>query len=613
MKKKGVSLSAKFVMMISVSTLFLIIAVAVSTRIIVTYELTDYIASDVKQKSAVLLDEVDAKKKRALTALNIIAAISDTGDAAQNADFARAETIVRTFHNSTDIDFCFITDTKGEIVASSNPLVKRGSSFAGQTAVSKALEGTRSSGIEITPDNPFVIMAGMPIYSSKSGSIAGTLICGYILSSNAFVDEQKKALGCEVTLFKNNERVSTTIIKDDKRLTGTRLEHAEIIDTVLGRGKNFYGAATILGIPYQTAYLPIVCADDSIGGILFIGQRSEVIDALVLTLLSTQTPVLAAIALIAVILLLITTRSILTRRLNEVISRIKDISEGDGDLTARIPVTTNDEIGIFCEYFNHFVEKIQEMVGDVQEGMGALSESITQIVSGNTDLSQRTSSQAASLEEIASTLEQTAATIAQNADNASSARNLAQGSSDAAQQGGVLVAMAVEAINEINESSKKISEILTVINEISFQTNLLALNAAIEAAHAGSIGKGFAVVAGEVKNLAQRSGEAAKEISELIGDSTAKIERGTELVRKSGESLNIIVDSAKKVNSAVAEIAVSSQEQRLSINQINDVVANLDSATQQNAALVEQTAAAAEEMANQSQNLLNKMNRFKVN
>ncbi|HOO70924.1 MAG TPA: methyl-accepting chemotaxis protein [Spirochaetota bacterium] len=285
----------------------------------------------------------------------------------------------------------------------------------------------------------------------------------------------------------------------------------------------------------------------------------------------------------------------------------------DGNLVARYNGRqSQDEIGDISRAMNHTLEQFERLISEVIVSSQNLAQAVEQISSGNQNLSQRTSEQASSLEEIASTIEEATAAINQNADNSVEAKTLSEKSSDLAVEGGKLVNEAVDSINEINETSKKIGEIITVVNEISFQTNLLALNAAVEAARAGEQGRGFAVVAGEVRNLAQRSGSAAKEIGELIKNSVNMIENGTEKVNRSGEALEEIIKSVRNVSQVIAEITEASNEQKSGIQQINIAITEMDSMTQQNAALVEETASASEEMANQAQELLAMMKRFQV-
>lgn len=286
-----------------------------------------------------------------------------------------------------------------------------------------------------------------------------------------------------------------------------------------------------------------------------------------------------------------------------------------GDLTvdvSNIYKKRKDEIGTLSRALDRMSSDLNQLISNIIISSRNLSQAVGEIASGNQNLSQRVSEQASSLEEIASTVEEANATTKQNADNSQEANNLASNTFTLAEDGGKVSEEAVEGINEISDVSKKIGDITSVINEISFQTNLLALNAAVEAARAGEAGRGFAVVAGEIRNLAQRSGNAAKEIETLITETIRKIENGSGLVIKSGDSLKGIIDSIKKVRNIVEEISQASVEQKQGMDQISVAVTEMDNMTQQNAALVEETASASEEMANQAQELLELTKRFKV-
>jgi methyl-accepting chemotaxis protein len=283
-----------------------------------------------------------------------------------------------------------------------------------------------------------------------------------------------------------------------------------------------------------------------------------------------------------------------------------------GDLTSDIQVTSKDETGQLMQALKDMNDSLVGIVGNVRQGTDTIATASSQIAAGNHDLSSRTEQQASSLEETAASMEELTSTVKQNADNARQANQLAVSASGVAVKGGSVVAEVVGTMGAINASSRKIVDIIGVIDGIAFQTNILALNAAVEAARAGEQGRGFAVVAAEVRNLAQRSAAAAKEIKTLIGDSVDKVEEGSKQVAEAGRTMDEIVDSVKRVTDIMAEITAASQEQTSGIEQINQAITQMDQVTQQNAALVEEAAAAASSLQEQASGLSQVVSVFRL-
>ncbi len=285
----------------------------------------------------------------------------------------------------------------------------------------------------------------------------------------------------------------------------------------------------------------------------------------------------------------------------------------DGNLMQRITLDgMSGEIRDLCSGVNVLVDTMAAVVGQIQASTETINTAAREIATGNSDLSARTEQQAASLEETASSMEELTSTVKQNAENARQANQLALGASDVAIKGGQVVGQVVSTMSAINDSSRKIVDIISVIDGIAFQTNILALNAAVEAARAGEQGRGFAVVAAEVRSLAQRSASAAKEIKTLIGDSVEKVDVGARLVEQAGKTMDEVVTSVKRVTDIMAEISAASQEQSTGIDQVNQAITQMDQVTQQNAALVEEASAAARSMEDQARSLAAAVSTFTV-
>ena len=314
--------------------------------------------------------------------------------------------------------------------------------------------------------------------------------------------------------------------------------------------------------------------------------------------------------LVVIVAVWLNIKQTLISPLNRLIDNIRHIASGD--LVKRIEVQGTNEMGELADSLRHMQGELVRTVGDVRNGANAIYSGASEIAMGNNDLSSRTEQQAASLEETAASMEQLTATVKQNAENARQASHLALSASETAQKGGKVVDNVVQTMRDIASSSQKIADIISVIDGIAFQTNILALNAAVEAARAGEQGRGFAVVAGEVRNLAQRSAQAAREIKSLIEDSVGRVEVGSTLVESAGETMGEIVNAVTRVTDIMGEIASASDEQSRGIDQVGLAVAEMDRVTQQNASLVEESAAAAAALVDQASRLTQAVAVFRI-
>ena len=396
---------------------------------------------------------------------------------------------------------------------------------------------------------------------------------------------------------------STDVTLRNQTLTRTEFEAAALKVQALVRRPTLASGVYEVAVPVR--------AQSNRLGVLRIGVSTEEITAMARGAAWTFSGV-GLLALVLGVGVYVYVARLLVRPLRQAAQRLRELAAGEADLTVRLEAPSEDETGQLARSLNTFLDNMHRLVRQIREASAQVGTAAEQLSEASQQFSTGSQEQASSLEETAASLEELTGTVRQNAANAQEASRLAVESRDTAEMGGQVVAEAVTAMQEITRAARKIAEIIAVIDDIAFQTNLLALNAAVEAARAGEQGRGFAVVAAEVRNLAQRSAEAAKQIKALIQDSVAKIEDGAGLVNKSGQTLQAIVGSVKQVTTIVTDIASASREQAVGIDQVNRAVTHMDQVVQSVAAQTEELTSTAETLAAQSGELQDLVGRFRL-
>lgn len=436
------------------------------------------------------------------------------------------------------------------------------------------------------------------------------MIGDYVINGNhELPDKVQEICGGTATIFMHNERIATNVRKEDgARAVGTTLKGVAY-DTIFREHRSYRGEADILGVPYFTAYDPIKDRNGNIVGVLYTGiTRSEFFQRYDRLKIHVTVVALLFVAVICMLLNVVISRMI-TRPLTRVADTIRGM---DCDLTRRIKVTGNDEVGGIARWFNTFVGSMDQIISRAKNITRNMENVTQEVAAGGQGLSQATQEQAAAIEQVAATIEEMTASIKNNALNADKGREMAMVMVNMASTSGDASQRLMEAMDEISVASRRVGDIITTVNEVAFQTNLLALNAAVEAARAGEHGKGFAVVAEEVRALAQRSAEAANEIKGLVEDTVQKVNAGDEIVRSSVESLNQIIANINDLSRNMDEIAVASGEQATGVDEVNRALAQIDGTTQQNASIVEELATTSDVLRSEAGQLADLVEQFRV-
>jgi len=439
-----------------------------------------------------------------------------------------------------------------------------------------------------------------------------TLMVGdYALNGNyALPDRLKELCGGTATIFMHDTRISTNVLKaDGSRAVGTKLQ-GPAFDAVFREGKPYRGKAKILGTPYYTAYDPIKNRQGEIIGVLYTGVKVSDFFASFDRLKTHVALIIMGLAIIVAAGVFLVIRILITDPINMVQGRFK--SAAGGDLTTRISIARTDEIGDLSNEFNVFTSTIEDKVTKIKHMVIELHTAMIEVAGGSQGLSKTTQEQASAIEQISATLEEMASSIKVNAANTENGLLKARETLDALEENLVVGSNLASAMTRIMEASSRIEQIITTVNEVAFQTNLLALNAAIEAARAGEQGKGFAVVAQEVRSLAERTGEASREIKELITDTSERILAGDDLVRKSGDSLQSCQALMTKLATDIEEIALCTKEQSSGVDELSRSIVQIEGSTQQNSSTVEELASTSGRLHTQAKILAEMVECFKV-
>ncbi|MDD2729181.1 methyl-accepting chemotaxis protein [Malikia sp.] len=478
---------------------------------------------------------------------------------------------------------------------------------------------TMQQTLDVVIEQRMVIQAGLGQYNNEVNLQARALRNMVIFKeANAIQDEVRRVLASRKQITEIGAQLDQLVTSTKGRaalaeIVARRDRYDSEIDAFLALvadGRRDEAIAFLTGkiIPVHITFFDAIQEEIRIQDEMKAESVAQAEDAVLAIKVSTW--IIGGLSLLASLLLAVWIIRAITRPIGQAVAVARAVSAGD----LSYPIATGDrsETGQLLQALGEMQAGLAQVVSKVRSGSEAVATASAQIAQGNHDLSARTEKEASALEETSASMEQLSSTVRQNADNARQANQLAQDASSVAAQGGRVVSQVVDTMHGISESSKKIADIITVIDGIAFQTNILALNAAVEAARAGEQGRGFAVVASEVRSLAQRSAAAAREIKQLITDSVERVDQGSALVDRAGATMDHVVTSIERVTAIVSEISAASSEQSQGVSQIGEAVMQMDHSTQQNAAMVEQMAAAASSLNQQAQGLVQAVAAFKL-
>jgi len=652
-KSLGLKISLIVAFMIAMIIVTIVFIVSAQSEALMT-ELT---LNQVKAANVTVAKELKALQHEAEVSAGIIGYSHEVINAILTTDETTLKRALLQF--GADVDTVMVTDAEGNVILRKHN-DQKGDNVYGQEIVSNTLSNKKGYSTIAKGTTVGLATRGSSVIFDYDGNVIGAVICGHDLSLPKYIDKIKELSNSEVTLFDGDTRLNTTLVDDNgERVVGTKASD-EVIETVLNQGQDYTTRTILLGSEFAVYYTPLVVNDQTVG-MLFAGINTESIMTAQQAMMNMVIMAGIICGVICVLLIIVFTTVSVSKPLKKIGVFAEKIRTGDVGVststTASINVRSSDEVGILARALEDAYAQLQGYVREIKDRMQGLAEGdlatesvydfhgdfvlikdsmndivvnlnrimtevnhssaqvssgAKQVADGAQSLAQGSTEQAATVQQLSSTISSIAGKTKANADLASRASALAGTIMHNAEKGNRQMDEMMTAVNEINQASHSISKVIKVIDDIAFQTNILALNAAVEAARAGQHGKGFAVVAEEVRNLAAKSAEAAKDTGGLIANSMEKAELGAKIAGETATSLAEIVSGISESSQLVGEIARSSEEQNAGILQINTGIDQVAQVTQQNSATAEESAAASEEMSSQSALLEEMISQFKL-